>query len=83
MQVDPAWFQRLTPYRGKLLSNVAFISSYFNLCHYTQGLWKEAFDLYREMRAKGIHPTSHTYSALIRGRAVQVDPVLTLLAFNA
>lgn len=33
------------------------------------GRWREAFAAYRDMRADGISPTTHTYSALIRGGA--------------
>ena len=33
------------------------------------GNWREAFDLYRDMRSSGLAPTSHTYSALIRAGA--------------
>ena len=33
------------------------------------GDWRDAFAAYRDMRAAGIIPTSHTYSALIRGGA--------------
>ena len=33
------------------------------------GEWRDAFIAYREMRSNGITPTSHTYSALIRGGA--------------
>ena len=33
------------------------------------GLWREAFQMYHEMRSSGLAPTSHTYSALIRAGA--------------
>ena len=31
--------------------------------------WRDAFAVYRDMRAAGVSPTTHTYSALIRGAA--------------
>ena len=34
-----------------------------------QGHWKEAFDLYKDMRRSRVKPTSYTYSALIRSGA--------------